>query len=105
MTTSRENPALSRAIVDGALAAHAEFSAVIARPGERLELTLASGRTNSAVPLSPWIPSNRRCLEDFSLARIYPTATFQATWEGELVEPKSVLNEKAEIRIGGQRPR
>jgi len=43
-------------------------------------------------------------LEDFSLARIYPTATFQATWEGELVEPKSVLNEKAEIRIGGQRP-
>jgi len=41
-------------------------------------------------------------LEDFSLARIYPTATFQATWEGELVEPKSVLNEKAEIGIGGQ---
>jgi hypothetical protein len=41
-------------------------------------------------------------LEDFSLARIYPAATFQATWEGELVQPKSVLNEKAEIRIGGR---
>jgi hypothetical protein len=41
-------------------------------------------------------------LEDFSLARIYPAATFQATWEGKLVEPKSVLKEKAEIRIGGR---